>query len=53
MSLREQGYDVYVGGVNAYSTLGWFSDPLLDTFLFRDEEYLAALLFNELAHRIF
>ncbi len=51
-SLREKGYDVYVGGVTGYSTLGWFNDPLLDTFLFRDEEYLAALLFHELAHRI-
>ena len=50
--LRQQGYDVHVGGVTAYSTLGWFDDPLLDTFLFLDEEYLAALLFHELAHRI-
>ena len=51
-SLRQQGYDVHVGGATAYSTLGWFDDPLLDTFLFRDEEYLVALLFHELAHRL-
>jgi len=51
-SLRQQGYDVHVDGVAAYSTLGWFNDPLLDTFLFRDEERLVALLFHELAHRI-
>jgi len=50
--LREQGLDVYVGGVGAYSTLGWFRDPLLDTFLFRPEEQLAALLFHELAHQL-
>ena len=50
--LKREGYDVYVGGVTAYSTLGWFDDPLLDTFLFSGEEYLAALLFHELAHRL-
>ncbi|MBT4161333.1 MAG: aminopeptidase [Gammaproteobacteria bacterium] len=51
-SLKREGYDVYVGGVSAYSTLGWFDDPLLDTFLFQPEEHLAALLFHELAHRV-
>lgn len=50
--LRLQGYDVYVAGVAAYSTLGWFEDPLLDTFLFYPHEYLAALMFHELAHQI-
>ncbi len=50
--LRAEGLDVYMGGVGAYSTLGWFDDPLLDTFLFRPEEYLAALLFHELAHQV-
>ncbi len=50
--LRSQGFDVYVGGVTAYSTLGWFADPLLDTFLFRDEDRLAALIFHELAHQL-
>ena len=50
--LRERGYDVYVSGVTAYSTLGWFNDPLLDTFLLGEEEYLAGLIFHELAHRI-
>lgn len=50
--LEDKGYEVYVGGVAAYSTLGWFNDPLLDTFLFRSDEKLAALLFHELAHRV-
>jgi predicted aminopeptidase len=50
--LQNKGYEVYVGGVAAYSTLGWFNDPLLDTFLFRSDEQLAALLFHELAHRV-
>jgi len=50
--LENKGYEVYVVGVAAYSTLGWFNDPLLDTFLFRSDEQLAALLFHELAHRL-
>lgn len=50
--LQSEGYEAYVGGVTAYSTLGWFDDPLLDTFLFRPEDDLAALLFHELAHQL-
>lgn len=49
--LRSEGWDVSVGGVVAYSTLGWFSDPLLNTYLFDPEEDLADLIFHELAHR--
>jgi predicted aminopeptidase len=41
-----------MGGVAAYSTLGWFSDPLLNTFIHRKDEQLAALMFHELAHKI-
>jgi len=48
---RALGHDVHVGGVIAYSTLGWFDDPLLDTFLFRRDDRLARLLFHELVHR--
>lgn len=48
--LQGEGYDVHVGGVAAYSTLGWFEDPLLSTFLRRGEPELAELLFHELAH---
>ena len=49
--LRGRGYDVEVGGVRAYSTLGWLRDPLLSSFLDLSEPELAALLFHELAHR--
>jgi predicted aminopeptidase len=50
--LREEGLDVYVGGVAAYSTLGWFSDPVLNTVMNRREHQLAALIFHELAHQV-
>jgi predicted aminopeptidase len=49
--LREQGYDVYLGGVPAYSTLGWFDDPLLSTFIQYPDVQLARLMFHELAHQ--
>ncbi len=48
--LRRQGLDVYATGVIAYSTLGWSSDPLLNTMLGPDETSLAGLVFHELAH---
>ncbi len=50
--LREEGYDVYVGGVPAYSTLGWFDDPLLSTFIRVPDTELARLVFHELAHQL-
>ena len=49
--LADEGYDVFVGGVAAYSTLGWFADPVLNTFVRRSRRDLAALIFHELAHR--
>jgi len=48
--LKDQGLDVYVGGTEAYSTLGWFADPVLNTFLHRDDASLAELIFHELTH---
>jgi len=48
--LAQQGFDTYVGGVAAYSTLGWFDDPLLSSFIRLPEADLADLLFHELAH---
>jgi predicted aminopeptidase len=49
--LRQRGYDVYVGGVTAYSTLGWFRDPVLNTMLRNSETDIAGLIFHELAHQ--
>jgi predicted aminopeptidase len=50
--LRLAGNDVFVGGVPAYSTLGWFDDPLLSTFIRYPDTQLARLLFHELAHQV-
>jgi predicted aminopeptidase len=50
-SLATEGFDAYSGGASAYSTLGYFDDPLLNTMLAGGEEYIAALLFHELAHQ--
>lgn len=49
--LRAQNMDVYIAKVPAYSTLGWFDDPLLNTFIHWPEGRLAELLFHELAHQ--
>lgn len=51
-ALAAEGNDVYVGGVPAYSTIGWFADPLLNTFIHYPEPELARLLFHELAHQV-
>ena len=52
--LKKQGYEVLGAGVAAYSTLGWFSDPVLNTFIKREEPELAELIFHELSHpRVF
>ena len=50
--LLNDGYDVYTGGVDAYSTLGWFEDPLLSTVMERQSFQLAGLIFHELAHQV-
>lgn len=50
--LEEKGLDVYVGGVAAYSTLGWFEDSLLSTVISRSSNQIARLIFHELAHQI-
>ena len=50
-SLPPQMSDAFVGGVPAYSTLGYFNDPILNTFIHYPEVELARLLFHELAHQ--
>lgn len=50
--LGANGLDVSLGGVSAYSTLGWFSDPVLNTFVHWQEARLAGLIFHELAHQL-
>lgn len=51
--MRQNGLDVYVGGVEAYSTLGWFDDPILSSMVGWGDERLATLIFHELAHQRF
>lgn len=51
MKLKEQGHDIYLGGVSAYSTLGWFDDPVLSTMLRWSDVQLATVMFHELAHQ--
>ena len=50
--LKQDGSDVHVYGVPAYSTLGWFDDPLLSTFIRYPDAELARLVFHELAHQL-
>lgn len=50
--LKAAGYDIAVGGVAAYSTLGFFSDPILNTMMRWDDTDLVALLFHELSHQL-
>ena len=50
--LRTDGYDVFIGGVDAFSTLGWFHDPVLNTFVAYQDIDLAETIFHELTHRV-
>jgi predicted aminopeptidase len=50
--LAAAGEDVHVSGVPAYSTLGYFDDPILSTFVRWPETELARLMFHELAHQV-
>jgi predicted aminopeptidase len=47
---EKRGWDVYVDGIETYSTLGWFHDPLLNTFINEPEWDLAETIFHELGH---
>jgi len=50
--MQARGLDTYVGGVRAYSTLGYFDDPVLNTFLRAGSVEVARLIFHELAHQV-
>jgi len=49
--LEADGLETWVGGVDAFSTLGWFRDPVMDTFVRREEVDYAELIFHELVHQ--
>ena len=49
--LAAKGYEVSIEGATAYSTLGWFDDPVLSSMLGHGEDFLAETLFHELAHQ--
>ncbi|HKK56389.1 MAG TPA: aminopeptidase [Marinobacter sp.] len=48
----DKGYDTFIGGVTAYSTLGWFDDPLHTGFTRLSGSRMVALMFHELAHQV-
>jgi predicted aminopeptidase len=50
--LTAAGDDVHIGGVPAYSTLGYFADPMLSTFIRYPDVEIARLIFHELAHQV-
>jgi predicted aminopeptidase len=49
--LAAKGYDTSSGGSDAYSTLGYFADPVLSTMIGSGRQAVASLLFHELAHQ--
>ncbi len=50
--LESKGFDVSVGGIAAYSTLGKFDDPVLNTMMHWEDVDLIATMFHELAHQL-
>lgn len=50
-ALDREGLDTYLAGATAYSTLGYFADPILNTMIAGGDQHIAAILFHELAHQ--
>lgn len=50
--LEREGLEVYLSGIPAYSTLGWFKDPVLSSFITLPEAELAEMIFHELTHQV-
>lgn len=50
-TLEREGLDTYLGGASAYSTLGYFADPVLNTMIVGGDQYIASVLLHELAHQ--
>ena len=50
-ALEEQGYDTYLRGVRAYSTLGYFNDPVLSSMLAYDDAFLINTIIHEMLHQ--
>lgn len=48
--LEKEGYDVSIRNPGGWSTLGWFTDPILSGMLKRDEGDLASLIIHEMVH---
>ena len=51
-ALRKAGDDVAIEGTSAYSTLGWFADPILSSMMRWDDDELDGVIFHELAHQL-
>lgn len=49
-SFQKKGYDTYVRGVSAYSTLGWFNDPILASMMSYQDHDLVNLIIHETIH---
>ena len=53
LEMEAKGHDVYLAGIPAYSTLGWFDDPVVNSMMHWEDYDLVGTLFHELAHQKF